>query len=226
MLNQFKELIEKIPFSIILMLYLASLGWDYFGFLNNTDSQLAAANTRLTTAREEIGKLRKRVQETQEFSRTLEVKRMEMRKLAQELEDSKTTLSDSLDTPSFMKAVVTEAQRSGISVLGLKPLEGARKEYYGQQEFLLQFRGVYAQLVGFLERVSTMQRIVRIDDFKMKPTSPASARYVMLEGEMKMKSFYYLGSRADELAKATSAPGTKPGAAPAGVPGAPAKGTP
>lgn len=214
MLTQFKELLEKIPFPILLVVYLASLSWDYYGFLNDSESPLAAANIRLSTARVEIGNLRKRVREVQEFSRTLEVKRTEIRKLAGELEDTKTTLSDSLDTPSFMKAVVTEAQRSGISVIGLRPLDGARKEYYGQQEFTLQIHGVFAQVVGFLERISTMQRIVRIDDIKVKPISPASARYVMLESELTLKSYYYLGTRADEVAKAAASQGSAPGANP------------
>lgn len=232
MLNQLKELLEKIPFPIVVVLYVLYLGWDFYGFRSDPESQLNQANVRLGSARDEIGKMRKRVQEVTEFAKTLDVKRMELRKLAQELEATKTTLSDSLDTPAFMKSVVTEAQRTGVVVLALKPLEATRKEHYGQQDFQLRFRGVYAQLIAFLDRVSSMQRIVRVDDFLLKPTSPPSSRYVILEGELKLKAFYYLGTRADELAKngldsklngMTGAPAENPQAVGAG---SPAKGTP
>src|SRR5205823_12664401 len=91
--------------------------------------------------------------------------------------------------------------RVGLQVNGIKPLEPRKSEYYVEQPFELNFRAVYAQLYVFLQRLSTVERIARVDDFDIHPAGPSSAPYVELTGTIEIKTYKYIGSKADELAK-------------------------
>ncbi|MCM2276756.1 MAG: type 4a pilus biogenesis protein PilO [Oligoflexia bacterium] len=226
-LERLKEILQRIPFTLLLVVYLAYLAYDLHAFNSDEASDLNLKKKEVAAAQEDLAKLNKKVEQTKEFMRSLNTKREELRKLAQELEDTKAVLTETLDVPAFMKLVLTEAQRVGLTVQSIKPGEVSRQEYYAQQLFDVSFRGVYVQLIGFLDRLANLQKIVRVDDFTMKPISSSSARHVELEGMLQLKAFRYAGSKADELGKKETE-GT-PGAAPSGVPGgeataAPAKG--
>ncbi|MCM2321644.1 MAG: type 4a pilus biogenesis protein PilO [Oligoflexia bacterium] len=223
-LNRIKDIIEKVPFLFLLVLYLGYLGMGYHGFLNDPASELNLKKAELKASQEDLAKLSRKVEETREFIRSLNVKREEMRRLAQQLEDTKAVLTETLDVPAFMKLVLTEAQRVGLNVQSIRPGEASRGEHYAQQIFDVNFHGVYIQLIGFLDRLANLQKIVRVDDFMMKPISASTAKYVELEGVLQLKVFRYIGTKADEIAHKDNAAlsGAAPGiaggaAAPAGA---------
>lgn len=195
------EILKKIPFVPLVGLYVAYLGYDYYEFLNDPGATLALKQGDLTAAQAEAEKLKGRVKAANDFLKRLDVKKQELRRLAQDLDDTKAVLSDSLDVPAFMDTVVTEAKRSGITVIGLKPGEQSKHEYYHQQTFDLSFRGAFVQVVGFFDRISNMQKIVRMDNFNVKPVSGTSSKIVELQGTVQLKAYRYAGSKADELAK-------------------------
>ena len=200
-LAQIRDLVEKIPIVPILLAYLGYLGWGYYEFENDASSPLKAKEAELRAAEDNVAKLETRVKQTKEFLKNLENKRIEMRRLAQELEDTKATLSESLDVSLVMKIILTEAKRVGITVISITPREQTRQENYAQQVIDLTYKGAFVQVVAFLDRLSSLQKIVRADNFIMKPTSDKAARIVELEGSIQIKVYRYLASRADELAK-------------------------
>lgn len=213
-LDRIKDLLEKIPATMILIAYLGWLGFDYYTFNSDAGSALNMKQGELKAAEEEVAKLKTRVRQTQEFLKSLDGKRLEMRRLAQDLEDTKAVLTDSLDVPQFMKQVLTEAQLVGLTVKSLKPGEVTKQEYYTQQVFELTFRGVFVQLLGFLDRLSSLQKIVRVDTFSIKPVSKSSARIIELEGAVQLKAYRYAGSKADEVFKKGGSPSAPAPAAP------------
>ena len=94
-------------------------------------------------------------------------------------------------------------------------------EFYVQQPFVMAFKGVYIQLMVFLERMSNVQKIVRVDSFSMKPVSSSRSRYVEIEGVVELKAYRYLASAADalgraEVQQATGGPKGTQGAKPGG----------
>jgi Tfp pilus assembly protein PilO len=218
------EILNKIPFPLVYLGIIGTLGYHYYDLNYPEASKLKQTEATLVSVQGESAKIEDNIRKANEFKKRLETKRAEIRQMAQELDSMKATLSENLDIPAFVKMVVTEARKVGLMVTGIKPSpEQVRKEYYAEQAFDLNFRGVYAQLLVFLDRLSQAQKIVRVDNFTVHPIATASiSRYVELEGLVQVKAYYYLGSKADDIARGG---GASPGAARPSVPvAAPAAG--
>ncbi len=219
-MEKFKEAFAKIPFVLIMVIVLGWFAWDYSSFTQDESSPLNLARKEIEAAKSDNERLQSRVKQGVEFVKTLEAKKAELRKLSEELNSMKGTLSETLDVPDFMKTVLAEAKHVGLTVVRLQPAEPVSKEFYQEQPFDFTFRGVYVQLTAFLERMSGIQKIVRVDNFNIRPVSPSNARFVTLEGTVQVKAYRYLASKADEVGKN---PAGGSGAAPGGAarPGAP-----
>jgi Tfp pilus assembly protein PilO len=197
--EKINEILDKIPISLFLLAYLGYLGMDYYNFQNDPTSDLIRKQNEITVAKQSNQKLASKLKEFKEFVKTLEVKKAEIRKLAQELHEAKATLSENLDIPAFMKMTITEARKVGLRVISLKPTDSSTKEYYTEQLFLFTFRGVYVQVLAFLERLANVSQIVRVEEFSMRPVGSSQAKYVELEGTIELKTYKYIGSKADSL---------------------------
>jgi Tfp pilus assembly protein PilO len=216
---QLREKLEKVPFTLLLVAYLGYLGYDYYSFVNDPSSPLVQKQGELVNVQNEINKLKERVKKAQEFYQTLNAKKMELRALAKELEDTRTTISDAVDVPELMKTILIEARRAGLKVIGIKPAGTKAQEYFEEQDFELVTSGVFFQYVTFLDRVSNLQRILRVDNIEFAPSSPSSDKYVELKAKSQVKAYHYLGSQADDIAKAGGS-ANLPQAKPSPTPGA------
>jgi type IV pilus assembly protein PilO len=199
--DKIKEILSRIPIGTLALLYAGYLGYDYWSFTHDESSPLLQKQSQIESAKTDNAKLQVKVKQGQDFLKSLEAKKAELRKLAGDLEAMKGTLPEALDVPEFMKTTLTEARKVGLTVVSLKPTEGKNFEFYAEQPFEFAFRGVYVQLMVFLERMANIQRIARVDDFDIKPLSPGASRYVELEGTVNIRAYRYLNSKADELAR-------------------------
>jgi len=197
--ERIKEIIDKIPINILLLGYLLYLGYDYYMFESDVSSQKVAKAKALEAAKASNAKLEKRAKELSEFVRSLETKKVEIRNLAQNLQGMKATLSESTDDAAFIKIMYTEAKKAGLTVLALRPGASVAKEYYVEKSFVLSFGGVFAQVYSFLDRISNVAQIVRVENFAMKPSTVVGGKFVVLEGEMELKTYKYQKSKADSL---------------------------
>ncbi len=185
--------------------WLASTAWGFYQFKTGTDSPLFEKNTEIQTVRAENDKLQIRARELKKFVSELERKKTELRGLAQKLDESKANLSETFDVPSFMQSAVTEAKRLGLQVMTFRPTDRTPKELYGEQGFEFGFRGAYVQLLVFLHRLAQIQTIVRVENFNAHPFGARTSKYVMLEGSMQIKGYYYLRSKADDVSRQPAA---------------------
>ena len=205
-LEGLKEILNKLPLTAILVVFLGWLAYDYHDFTNSPDSPLLQKQGNLESLKKSNQEAVTKIKEANEFFRALDVKKSELRALAQQLSEMKATLTEDLDVPNLIKGVITEARKVGLTVVSIKPTEAKKYEYYGEQAFELAFKGVYVQLLVFLERLSSFERIVRIDNIDMKRISSSVATYVELGGVIQLKAYRYLGSKADEVANASGKP--------------------
>jgi Tfp pilus assembly protein PilO len=204
------EILKKIPWFLILVMWIVFLAYDYYDFEQGSDSQKQQKKTQVKAKETERETLQVEIKKAKDFYDSLETNRKELRKLAQELSDMKTTLSDNIDVSEFLSLVDQEAKKVGLIVKSLKPGEKRTKDYYVEQSFDLNFQGVYAQFLVFLDRLSQTSRIVRVDNFAVKPIGSQRAKYVDLQGQVELKTYYYLGTKEDELGvekKTATAPG-------------------
>ncbi|MDR3608022.1 MAG: type 4a pilus biogenesis protein PilO [Oligoflexia bacterium] len=195
------EILEKVPFSLLLLLYLGYLGFGYYQFMNDDGSPLHLKQMEVTAAREEVRKLEKRVKEVNDFMQSLAAKKQQLRELAQELEDTKATLSDNLNVSDFINTISTESARSGIKFIHLNPSGSNKYEYYESQDFFFDSSGVFFQYLAFLDRLASLQKIIRISKLKITPTGAPDSPFVKLNATMTISVYRYIGTKADELGK-------------------------
>jgi Tfp pilus assembly protein PilO len=187
--------------TILALAYVGYLGWDYYSYLHDETSPLIVARKDLDAAKGDNVKLQARVKDGEAFLKSLESKRVELRSLAGELDSIKGTLSENLDLPEFMKTVLTEARRVGLFVVSLKPAGYSEKEYYGEHTFDFAFRGVFVQMMLFLDHMANVQKIVRVDNFNIRPRGSTSGRYVEIDGTVQLSAYRYIASKADALGR-------------------------
>lgn len=199
--EQIKALLQKIPAVPILLLYGAYLGYDYYTYTTDPQSPLIQKQQQVASIQGETAKVREKLKDAEKFFRSLEERKANLRKLALQLEEAKATLSEQMEVSSFLRMVNTEATKVGMTVIGLKPKDTHEEEYYVQQSFDLEFHGAFVQLVVFLERIANLERIIRVSDIKLKPMSGANDAYVLLDGGLRLNTYRYRGSKADDLGK-------------------------
>lgn len=211
-LDKVKELLQKVPFGVLLGAYLGYLGYQYYTFTTDPESELIQKRAQAETISKGNLELQAKVKKANDFFKSLDGKRLELRKLAKDLEELKGTVTTSIDVSDFMRSTTTEAKKVGLFVIGIQPGTYSTKEYYGEQPFTLGFRGVYVQLLVFLERLAAVREIVRVDNFELKPVGSSLARFVELDGLVEIKAYKYLASKADDIGAAPTS------AAPAAAP--------
>lgn len=201
-----KAILERIPVPIIFLAVIGLLFYDWYGFQYSEESPLKAKEAGIEGVQSEISRLSAQKKNLEIFKATLEQRRQELRMLAQKLEDQKAGLSDSFDAAGFMKLAVTEARKTGLTVEKINPLGGANpKEFYAEHNFELGIKGVYVQLLVFLQRLSQMQTIVRVENVTIKPTGSRLSGFVQLQGAVTLKGYHYMRSKADEVSLSTGA---------------------
>ena len=174
-MDKLKELLEKIPYGLVIAAVLGWTGWSYYKFTSGADSERAAKQAELDSVRKDTDAIESRIKAANEFYRSLDQKRIELRTLAQQLDEMRGNLTEQLDVAYLVKMIVTEATKVGLSVEGIKPTTSKTSEYYAEQTFQLSYRAVYVQLLVFIERLSTVERIVRIESLDSRSVGSPDA---------------------------------------------------
>lgn len=213
--------LSKVPAGPTVIVILLALGWQFYGFNHDTDSELLQKRQQLESVNSEIKETQKKLKNMQDFLRTLENQKVELRKLALQLEETKAMVSEQMDYGLLMRLIDGEAKKVGLIVDGLKPGAESKFPYYVEQAFDLKFRGVYIQLQVFLEHLAALEKIIRVGDIMVKPITAANSRFVQLDGQMILNAYRYVGSDADTKGKENqSTESTTSGAAAAAASGA------
>src|SRR5436189_273350 len=75
-----------------------------------------------------------------------------------------------------IKMIDTEAKKVGLRIGGIRPAgeKKSQDEFYYENTFTVAFKGIYAQVVVFLERLSKVSRIVRVDELNIEPLNKSA----------------------------------------------------
>jgi Tfp pilus assembly protein PilO len=188
-----------LPVELVAIFAAAYLYLDWTEFLEAPDSPVTQRKATIESKKKENEGLSKKLTEAQEFWRTLEARKVELRELSRQLQEMRAGINGEVDVPAFMTLTVTEAKRVGLNVLSIKPESQIKHEYFVELPFSFQFKGVYVQLLVFLQRMANTQNIIRVDSFDLRPVSDSGSKYVELMGNVQIKTFKYLGTKADQL---------------------------
>ena len=132
----------------------------------------------------------------------LDLKKAEIQAQVKKLNEYQGALSEAPDVPSLIKLLLTEAKKLEMRVDRIEPGKKNQKEYYLEQEFKLDVRGSYQQVMLFCARIAQMQRILRIEayDMKLSPTT-LSPRAVTLATSLSIRAYQYTSSKEDQIGK-------------------------
>ena len=200
-IERINEIIGKIPITLFLAMYLGYLGYDYYSFTHDSDSPFSLKITQVNTEKESKKKLEKRLSELNLFIKSLETKKLEVQKLAQDLQSMKNAIPDKIDIPDFMKMLITESKKMGLELSSLKPTDVVKKENYSEQNFSMNIIGSFVYLTAFIDRLSSVSEIVTLGDFSFKVLESKGSKNQDIEADFQIKAYKYEGSTADKLGK-------------------------
>jgi len=204
-MDKFKEILNKVPFVILMLLSVVYQGYNYYNFKSSNRSPLIRKQKQVVAAEIKNRSLEKEIKSAENFFKTLEAKKESLRKLVRRLSETKQVLAEELDVPDLIDTLETEARRIGLKVKKLRTLAEKKHEYYFEQAFDLNFTGIFQHIVVYLERLALSRRIIRVNEIKASPDRVASggrqSDYAVLSGSMKVKAYRYNRSKADDIAK-------------------------
>jgi Tfp pilus assembly protein PilO len=191
--------LSRLPIIPLAVLYCGYLGYSYYDWMNSADSELGQKKASLVSSRKELDAQKAKLKTGEEFYKNLDALRSRIRTLTAELDGSKATLSGDIDIANFVRMITLEAKKLGMSIKGIKPEADAKREYYVEVPFSVNFRGAYVQTLVFFDRIAKFQQVIRIGDFSLRPTGNVFTKYVELEGQVKLIAYKYLGTTADDI---------------------------
>lgn len=194
------EKLKSFPFILIFVAYASYLGLQYYEFQYAPEGQIEMNRMRVNQAKDEISALKKKLNEGQKFMQTLDMKREELRSQVKKLSEYQGVLSEGLDVPSLLKMLITESKRIQLKVNRIEPGRRTAKEYYLEQEFRLDVKGTYSQMVLLAQRISQIQRVLRIESFSLKPSASSTRSGSQLDGQLSVRAYQYTSSKEDVMA--------------------------
>lgn len=194
---------KNLVLNFIFLGILGYLAWDVYSFYNDVLSPYVQAQNEIVRLQSEVETKTKRLQEARNFYESLEKKRQELRGLVEMLGSMKATIPEVFDQSEFVRMLSAEAKKIGITLTRIEESPETKRDYFVEKPFMLSFKGVYIQLIAFMDRLSQLEKVIRVDEYTLKPRTADSAKqkYVDVEGTMKIKGFYYLGTAEDDMWK-------------------------
>lgn len=196
------EALKRFPSLLLLVGFLGYLGFLAYDFENSETGEIQTKQAQVKQMDTELEGMRKKKKEGEAFLKSLDAKKEEIREQARKLASYQGALAEAADVPGLFKLLLTEARKLEIRVDKMEPGRKNQKEYYLEQEFKLEIRGTFQQILLFMHRVSQMRRILRVGNFNLKisPTS-LSSRTVTLASAITVNAYQYTVSEEDSISR-------------------------
>lgn len=140
---------------VVIGLAIYLLLWPKYGQIDTLETQLAAVQTQLETAKRNAAELndwRNRMQKKEAEYRTVMM-----------------ALPETQEIPSLLAGVSEAGKAAGLDFLLFQPKPEAAKDFYAEIPVDIIVSGTYHQVAVFFDKVSNLPRIVNIRDIKMAP---------------------------------------------------------
>lgn len=184
--------LKNFPFTLIIAVYFGYLVYQYAEFQYFSDGQVEQHQVQMKAGSEEIAAMKRKLVEGQKFMSQLEDKKAELNGLRKKASDYQGMLSEDLEVPALIRILLTEAKKIQIRVDGIEPTQRVQKPLYLEQEFKLDIKGNYSQIVLLVQRISQLQRILGIESYSFRPSNALNARTSdQLDAKLSIKAYQY-----------------------------------
>ncbi len=195
------EKLKNFPFALILVAYVLYLGYQLYDFHYAPTGRVEAHKAQLSGVKKEMAELKKKLEEGQKFMKSLDAKRADIGLQIKKLGEYQGALSDALDVPAVIKLLLMESKKIELRVDKIEPARRNQKEFYLEQEFKVEMKGTFQQFLLFAQRISQLQRILRIENYSLKPTliSGTNKQSKYLNAQFSVKAYQYTLSKEDQI---------------------------
>jgi len=196
------EALKRFPSLLLLAAWIGYLAYNVYEFEYSESGEAHRLQAQVKQADSELDGMRKKKKEGEAFLKSLDSKKEEIREQARKLAGYQGALSEAADIPNLIKILLTEARKLEIRVEKMEPGRKNQKEYYLEQEFRLNMKGNFQQIVLFMHRISQLQRILKVGNFSLKKSPISlSSRSVTLDAGISVNAYQYTVSKEDSLSK-------------------------
>ena len=101
----------------------------------------------------------------------------------------KKILPDDPETPAFLSGLQGVATIAGVNLTSWTPMEEARQEFFAKIPMKLTLRGKFHQMVKFFHGVGQLDRIINLEDIKIKTSLKSKADEIEIEVECLATAF-------------------------------------
>lgn len=151
------------------LLFAVLIGLLYFVvFYSDVDNDL-------TQQRASEGKLKAQLTEAQTSRDEYQKDADEKARREQQAREYKKILPDEAETPTFLSTLQDVATISGVNLSSWSPIEEAPQEFYSKVPMKLTLNGKFHQVVKFFFSVGQQDRIINIEDIKIKKSGSKTA---------------------------------------------------
>jgi len=135
----------------------------------------------LENARTLEGRLNTQLAEAEKSRQDYQADADEKTRREQQAREQKKILPDDAETPTFLSTLQDVATISGVNLNSWSPIEEAPQEFYAKVPMKLTLSGKFHQVVKFFYSVSQQDRIINIEDIKIKKAQRANSDDVDVE---------------------------------------------
>lgn len=133
----------------------------YVGFYDEVATSLDGAKNQFAVLSEDLERAK---QSRELYQKDLDEKaRREQLALQQ-----KKILPDDPETPAFLSGLQGVATIAGVNLTSWSPMEEAPQEFYAKIPMRLTLKGKFHQVVKFFHGVGQLDRIINLEDIKLK----------------------------------------------------------
>ena len=149
-------------------LFAVLIGLLYFVvFYSDVDNDLTNARTNERTLNKQLAEAE---QSRQEYQKDAD----EKTRREQQAREQKKILPDDPETPAFLNTLQDVATVSGVNLIGWSPTEEAAQEFYAKVPMKLTLAGKFHQIVKFFYSVGQQDRIINMEDIRIKKAKAES----------------------------------------------------
>jgi type IV pilus assembly protein PilO len=202
------EALKRFPSLLLLAGFIGYLAYNVYEFEYSETGEIQKLQGQVKQADTELDGMRKKKKEGEAFLKSLDSKKEEIRDQAKKLSGYQGALSEAADIPNLIKILLTEARKLEIRVDRMEPGKKNQKEFYLEQEFKLDVKGSFQQILMFMHRISQLQRILKVGNFNLKKSSISlSSRSVTLDSSISVNAYQYTVSKEDALSNEADSKG-------------------
>src|ERR1035437_4525811 len=152
---------------VLVLVAAVATGGLYYTVYKSQRNENAAAQIKLQA------KLREKPELEAYRPKLADIER-QLASLKQQLDIERRIVPDEKEVDNFMRMVSGEARKSGVEIRRYTSRPYVAKEFYTEVPFEVEFDGPYYSMLGFLDRLGKLERIVNVSNLLVSSTSKPS----------------------------------------------------